>query len=184
MDINDLLFFLTPLGIYILVISIRGIKKSTGQKIIYEVPFKFGGGTFTISEEKKYGIYLSGKAYRKNPIANIRPYVRNNATQEDVRIAPCILRTSVTGADGTGRIELSTFRAGPGRYTISFVGNGLAIDRVISHVVDTIKPNSDYSSFSIQIREHCSSAILFFSIWGIILGSIATMSGMILPFAM
>lgn len=110
--------------------------------------------------------------------------MRNNATQEDVRIAPCILRTSVTGVDGTGRIELSTFRAGPGRYTISFVGNGLAIDRVISHVVDTIKPNHDYSSFMIQIREHCSSAILFLSIWGIILGSIAMMSGMILPFVL
>lgn len=65
MDINDLLFFLTPLGIYILVISIKGIKKFTRQKVIYEVPFQFGGGTFNISEEKKYGIYLSGKAYRK-----------------------------------------------------------------------------------------------------------------------
>lgn len=184
MDINDLLFFLTPLGIYILIISIKGVRKFTKQKVIYEVPYHCGSGTFTISEEKKYAIYLSGKAYTKNPIANIRSCVRNNATQEEVRVAPCILRTSATGADGTGRIELSTFRAGPGRYTISFVGNGLAIDRIISHAVDTIKPNYDYSSFSIQIREHCSSAILFFSIWGIILGSIATMSGMILPFAM
>lgn len=184
MNMGDLLFLLTPLGISILIISIKGIKKFTKQKVIYEVPFRCGSGTFTISEEKKYAIYLSGKAYTKNPIANIRPCVRNNATQEEVRVAPCILRNRVTGLDGTGRIELSTFRAGPGQYAISFVGKGLAIDRAMSHVADVIKPNPDYSSFRIQIREHCSSAILFFAIWGIILGSMAAMLGMILPFTL
>lgn len=185
MNMIDLLFLLTPLGIYILIISIKGIRKFTKQKVIYEVPYHCGGGTFTISEEeKKYAIYLSGKAYTKNPIANIKPCVRNNATQKEVRVAPCILRTSVTGSDGTGRVELATFKAAPGQYTICFAGKGLAIDRAMSHVADAIKPNSDYSSFKIQIREYCSFVILFFYIWGIILGSMAAMSGMILPLAL
>lgn len=65
MDINELLFILTPLGIFILVISIKGIKKFTKQKVIYEISYECGGGTFTISEGKRYAIYLSGKAYKK-----------------------------------------------------------------------------------------------------------------------
>lgn len=178
---NGLLFLLTPLGIYILVISIKGTIKFAKQKVIYEVPFRCGGGTFTISEEKKYGIWLSGKAYIKNPIATVSPCVYNSATQEIVQIVPCILRTTVTGTDQTGRIKLSAFRAAPGQYTISFVGKGLAGDRAMSYAVDKIKPNSDYSSFKIQIREHCSSLVLFIAVWGIILGSMALLSGIILP---
>ncbi|MDD3139634.1 MAG: hypothetical protein PHX08_11765, partial [Lachnospiraceae bacterium] len=97
MNMSDLLFLLAPLGIYILIISIKGVKKFTNQKVLYEVPFQCGGGTFTILEEKSYGIYLSGKVYTKSPIANIRPCVCNSDTQEEVRIAPCMLRTSVKG---------------------------------------------------------------------------------------
>lgn len=184
LNITDLLFLLTPLGIYILIISIKGMRKFVKQKVIFEVPFQCGEGTFTISQEKRYAVYLSGKAYKKNPIANVRLNAYNCTTQESLKITPCFLRTSFTGMDGTGRIKLATFRTEPGRYTISFVGKGLAIDRAVSHVADKIIPNRDYSSFMVQIREDCSTAILFVAIWGIILGSIATISGLILPFTL
>lgn len=182
---NSFLFLmLIPIGIFLLVFSILNVIKFAKQKMIYEVQFQSEAGSFSISNAKRYGVWLSGKAYAKSPAAEVRPSIINDATQENIKINLCIRGVHVIGMDGTGRVRLCTFKAKPGQYSMSFVGKGRFTDRVMGHVADALTIDSDYSSFSIQIREYSSPVILFLLIWGIVIGAAFTMFGFVLPFAL
>ena len=73
------------------------------------------------------------------------------------------------------------------KHTLRFVNAKIlyempCIDRLGAAFMDVIsKQPVDYSRFSIQVREQIPEFVLILCIFGIIFGSMATMSGIILP---
>ena len=178
---NYLFLLLIPIGISLVVISGKHLFRSATAEMVYEMPCSNGEGVFTISEKGNYGIWISGKLFSKSPVGEFGFNVLNQQTGNKIPLSFNIMRTSVSGCK-TARVELYSFYAEEGTYVISLDGESNAFDKGIAAVRNTIiqKP-IDYSLYSVQIRKHRPVYVLFLSIYGMIFGIMATISGIVLP---
>lgn len=169
------------IGLILLIISIKYIIRFVNADMVHEMPCIRRDDTFTLARKGQYGVWLSGKMFTRTPAGEFGLDIINQQTGESVPLAPNLLCTRVNGFKN-GRIELYLFRAEEGTYTISLTDGADIREKLgalIIHAAD--KGPVDYSLFSIQIRKHDSIVILLLCIWGIILGSGAIISGIILP---
>ena len=183
-NMNYLFFLLIPTGLSLLIISIKQIFRFVNTKKIYEMPCNQREGTFTIISKGKYGLWVSGKNFIRTPIEEISFNLVNQQTGKSVPLTINILRTSISGVK-TGRIELYIFRVEEGNYVISLNDRASIKDKAGATITNAIfrKP-VDYSMFFVQIREHISMYILVLCVFGIVFGSVMTISGIILPIAL
>ncbi|HEY4534126.1 MAG TPA: hypothetical protein VIG61_08235 [Fusobacterium sp.] len=181
---NYLFFLLIPAGLSLLIISIKQIFRFVNTKKIYEMPCNQGEGTFTIISKGEYGLWISGKNFTRTPIGKISFNLVNQQTGKSVPLTINLLRTSISGFK-TRRVELYIFRVEEGNYVISLNDRASIRDKVGTIIANAIfrKP-VDYSMFFVQIREHISMYILVLCVFGIIFGSVMTISGIILPIAL
>ena len=172
---------LIPIGITLLIIGIKNTLRFVNAKILYEMPCINREGVFTLAVEGRYSLWLSGRLFTRSPIGKFGLNLINQQTGRYIPLSENLLRTTVSGVK-TGRIKLYTFHAEEGTYVISLRGEGSGIDRLGAAFMDVIsKQPVDYSRFSIQVREQIPEFVLILCIFGIIFGSMATMSGIILP---
>ena len=170
---------LIPIGLSVLIISIKHIVRFANAKMLYEMSCTSREGIFTLITQGKYGIWLSGKQFIKSPIGELGIKLINQQTGKNIPLSAKLLRTSVNGFE-TGRIELYSFWAEEGIYVISLDGEGSAGDKVGSFVINAINKHPvDYSQFSIQIRKHIPVMVLVLCILGIILGFMAMGLGIV-----
>lgn len=170
-----LYLLLIPMGLILLVLSIKKIVHFANAKVIYEMPCTSTEESFKIVGGGKYSIWLSGKKLKKSPMGEFGLNIINEETGENVHLSESILRTSVSGFK-TARLELYSFEAEDGEYVISMNEKVSARDKVYLFLGNLIDKNPvDYSIFSIQIREHNSIFIL--SIFGIISGFLMIHAG-------
>lgn len=169
-----LFFILVPIGLYIIIISIKKVRGFVKAKMIYEMPVTAIDGSFTFDESGKYDIWLSGKKFSVSPIYKLNIKLKNNETDESVPMSKIIFRTTVNGFKDA-RVKLYTFGAESGSYNISLADSAETRENIINN------RGIDYNKFSIQIRENVQSLSIFLSILGIILGFIAIDVGLALP---
>ena len=87
-DLKYLLLLLVPMGIYMMVISIKKTTAFAKAKMIYEMPVSAIDGSFRLEDGGKYDIWLSGKKYAVSPIYNLDIKLKNNATGKSVILYP------------------------------------------------------------------------------------------------
>lgn len=138
-------------------------------------------GSFTLSDDGKYGLWISGKLFSVSPVGNFGFRIINQGTGEEIPLSLSIMHSKVNGFD-KGRIELYYFFAKKGRYVISLDGRANAIDKVGASIRDAIiRQPIDLSKYSVQIRNHTPGFLLVPCILGVIFSSMATLLGIVLP---
>ncbi|SFE34617.1 hypothetical protein SAMN02910327_00961 [Peptostreptococcaceae bacterium pGA-8] len=172
---------LIPIGISLLILSIKYVIRLVNAEIVYEMPCTDNEGAFTIKGDGRYGPWISGKLFTKSPIGEFGFKVINQHTGKEIQLSSILLRSKVNGFK-TGRMELYSFRAEKGTYIISLNGEASARDKTGASVRNSINRQFvDYNSYSVQIRNHISGYVLMLCIFGIIFASMATLAGIIIP---
>ena len=95
---RNLCFLLIPMGIALLIFSIRKMIRLAKAEPFFEMPCVEEEGSVHLPQGN-YGIWLSGRRFKKTPIGNIGFQLRRAETGEKLYLSPSLMRTSVTGFD-------------------------------------------------------------------------------------
>ena len=178
---RNLCFLLIPMGIALLIFSIRNIIRFAKAELFFEMPCLEEEGSVHLPQGN-YGIWLSGKRFMKSPLGKIGFQLVEEATGNRVNLAPSLMRPSVSGFK-MARMELYSFQVEEGNYILSINGEGSVRDRIEASIGDLlIKKPVDLSSFTVQIRKGKSIAMFFLSVFGINIAVWMILGGVMLPF--
>ena len=179
---RNLCFLLIPMGIVLLIFSIRKMIRFAKSEIFFEMPCTEEEGSVHLPQGK-YGIWLSGRRFKKTPIGNIGFQLRRVETGEKLYLSPSLMHMSVTSFD-KGRMELYHFQVEEeGNYTLSLDGESSVRDRLEASIGNLLfKQPVDLSSFTVQIRKGSSFAMFFLSVFGINIAVWMILGGVMLPF--
>ena len=179
---RNLCFLLIPMGIALLIFSIRKMIRFAKAEPFFEMPCTEEEGSVYLPQGN-YGIWLSGRRFKKTPIGNIGFQLRRAETGENVYLSPSLMRMSVTSFD-KGRRELYHFQVEEeGNYTLSLDGESSVRDRLEASIGNLLfKQPVDLSKFTVQIRKGNSIAMFLFAILGINLAAWMILGGVMLPF--
>ena len=159
-----------------MIISIKYVIRFAKSEMIYEMPYSRGTGTFMLAARGKYGLWISGKKFKKFGLTLV-----NRDTGQSVPLCAPLLRTAVTGLSKS-RLKLYSFQAEAGTYTVSLNDEVRIRDKACAFLVNAVtKRPVDYSLFSVQVYRHTSGMVLSLCILGIIFGAVIMVSGAILP---
>jgi hypothetical protein len=163
------LFCLIPIGILILIKTIKILKKSLNGDVILEMPLIKKNAQFIITKAGVYSIWQKGQYFRKMPKEKIKPVIYNELTMDRISLIPSIFRPNSN--DGiTFKMELFRFSVPEGKFRIE-ITEGSSVWKLES-IISSLVPVKmvDYDKYYIQIRE---SQPIYFVIMGIILMSLA-----------
>ena len=178
--IEYLPYLLIPLGLFLLYNGIKYTLRFAKSKMLFEMPYVNKEGNFQLDESGTYGIWLSGKMFTKAPIGEFGFAIVNEQTGKRISIMPSIMRTRVTGFTNS-RIELYTFSANAGSYTLSLTNDPSLLDTVSGALGKVVSKKAvDYTQFSIQIYKNKPTILLFLCTWLIMLGFFSFVGGIIL----
>ena len=178
---RNLCFLLIPMGIALLIFSIRNIIRFAKAELFFEMPCLEEEGSVHLPQGK-YGIWLSGKKFTKSPLGKIGFQLVEEETGNRVNLAPSLMRPSVSGFK-MARMELYSFQVEEGNYILSINGEGSVRDRIEASIGNLlVKKPVDLSNFTVQIRKGNSIAMFFFAILGINLAAWMILGGIMLPF--
>jgi hypothetical protein len=170
MNLSRFFFFaLIPLGVVVLIMAIRLVKKSFAGNVLLEIPYAQKTAIFNIMEAGVYSIWQKGQFFRKLPVDQFKPVITNKATGETISLFPSIFRPNSNNGV-TVKMELFRFSAVPGTYTLELVeGSSISgLERAISRIFPAKK--ADLSQYYILVRE---SQPFYYVIAGIILMCLA-----------
>lgn len=179
---RNLCFLLIPMGIALLIFSIRNTIRFAKAELFFEMPCLEEEGRVHLPQGK-YGIWLSGKRFTKSPLGKIGFRLVEEETGRRVNLSPNLMRTMVSGFK-MARMELFHFQLEEeGNYTLSLDGESSVRDRLEASIGNLLfKQPVDFSSFTVQIRKGSSIAMLFLAILGINLAAWMILGGIMLPF--
>ena len=178
---RNLCFLLIPMGITLLIVSIRNTIRFAKAELFFEMPCTEEEGRVHLPQGN-YGIWLSGKKFTKSPLGKISFQLVEEETGRRVNLFSNLMRTTVSGFK-MARMELYSFQVEEeGNYILSINGEGSVRDRIEASIGDLlVKKPVDLSSFTVQIRKGNSIAMLF-AILGIHLSGGMILGGIMLPF--
>ena len=166
-----------PLGLVLLVLSIKHTVKVYKVKAIHDMPYRTDKGIFTIQTAGRYGIWLNGNRFKKAPLGLFGLQLINCETEKEVPLRANLIPVSMTKVIDV-RLELYTFYANPGTYQLLFNDKPSPMSKIFGTISQfLIGSKDDYSSYFIRIYPHYSVVHLFLSIWGFIFGVMAVMWG-------
>ena len=178
---RNLCFLLIPMGIALLIFSIRNTIRFAKAELFYEMPCLEEEGRVHLPQGN-YGIWLSGKKFTKSPLGKISFQLVEEETGRRVNLFSNLMRTTVSGFK-MARMELYSFQVEEGNYTLSLDGEGSVRDRIEASIGNLlVKKPVDLSSFTVQIRKGKSLAMFFLSIFGINIAVWMILGGIMLPF--
>lgn len=166
-----------PIGLFLLVISLRYMVKIFTISAIHDMPYRTDKGVFTIETAGRYGIWLNGNRFKKAPLGLFGLQLINCETEKEVPLRANLIPVSVTKVIDV-RLELYTFYANPGTYQLLFNDKPSRISKIFGTIRRyLISSDDNYSTYSIRVYPHYSMIYSFLSIWGFIFGVIAVMWG-------
>ena len=179
---RNICFLLIPMGIALLIFSIRKTIRFAKAELFFEMPCTEEEGSVHLPQGN-YGIWLSGKRFTKSPLGKIGFQLVEEETGNRVSLAPNLMRTTVSGFK-MARMELYSFQVEEeGNYILSINGEGSVRDRIEASIGNLlVKKPVDLSNFTVQIRKGNSIAMFFFAILGINLAAWMILGGIMLPF--
>ena len=179
---RNLCFLLIPMGIALLIVSIRNIIRFVKAELFFEMPCLEEEGSVHLPQGK-YGIWLSGKKSTKSPLGKIGFQLVEEETGQSVNLFPSLMRPTVSSFK-MARMELYSFQVEEeGNYILSINGEGSVRDRIEASIGNLlVKKPVDLSSFTVQIRKGKSLAMFFLSVFGINIAVWMILGGIMLPF--
>jgi hypothetical protein len=164
-----------PLGVLILIFSIKILQKNFSGNIILEIPYSQKSAELIIPRSGHYSIWHKGQFFRKAPLDEFRPEIIGKSTGEIIKLSSLLLRPN-TNNGKTARMELFRFSAPAGKYMLE-LAEGSSINVVENTFIRLLPVKMvDYDKYFIQIRE---TKPVFHILIGIVL---AVMAGLCIIF--
>lgn len=174
-----LFFCLIPLGIIILIFSIKMVRKAFFGNIIFEIPYSEKYTEFVLPKDGHYSIWHKGQFFSKAPLDEYKPEITDLSNGEKVRLSSFLLRPN-TNNGKTARMELFRFSAHAGKYTLELV-EGSSISAVEKSIIRIIPARKvDYAEYFIQIRETQPVFLILTGIAMIIMAGLCIAGGLVL----
>lgn len=172
---------LIPIGLISLVLGVMGVFNFIKAGVVYEVACDRSEGTMLIPAKGTYSIWLSGPNNSVNSIAPSKPRLVNDETGKEVELSNPLGESTVT-VNGNTRVKIYTFETEAGSYTISAKNEaGLEDGKETLGARVIGKEYTDYSSFTLQVRNSTNFIFIALSVILIILGGLMMLAGVILP---
>jgi hypothetical protein len=174
-----LFFCLIPVGVIILVFSIRLVKKTFYGKIILEIAFTQKKAGFELKKEGNYSIWHKGQQWRKAPLDEFKPEITRESTGSKIVLSTLLLRPNQNNGKNA-RMELFRFKAPAGRYMLELKpGSSISApeDVLISQLPARL---IDPDKYFIQVRESQPAFMVLVSITAVVLASIFIIGGLVL----
>jgi hypothetical protein len=147
-----LFFCLAPVGIYILVKTIRMLKGVFNGEVIAEIPFTQKEISFNIIRPGIYAIWQKGQLFRRTPVDKFQLKLTKAPSDEIVPLPKSFFSPYLNGID-TRRMEMNRFSADSGSYCLTVVeGSSVSVFERVALSLIPAKP-VDYSQYFIQVRE-------------------------------
>jgi hypothetical protein len=176
-----LFFCLVPIGIFILVKTIRMLKKLFTGQVIAEIPFTQKEVVFKINTKGIYALWQKGQLYRRTPVDKFRLRLVRDPAGEEVVLQPSFFRPYINGFD-TGRMEMNRFSAESGSYRLTIAeGPDVSLFEKLVFRLFPAKP-VDYNQYFIQVRESLPLYYMFISIPLFTLSAFCILGGFVAGF--
>jgi hypothetical protein len=160
-----LFFALIPVGIILLIFSIKLVRNTFSGNIILEMPYLQKSATFEITKPGTYSIWHKGQFFRRAPLDEFRPAIINETESTEIRLSSILFRPNSNNGN-TARMELFRFSASAGKYRLE-LREGSSISGIENSFIKRLPAKMvDYDKYFIQVRK---SQPLIFLIAGIIL---------------
>jgi hypothetical protein len=176
--IQFLLFGLIPVGIVVLIFSIKLVKKTYSGNVILEIPYAQKSAEFILDKPGNYSIWHKGQFFRKVPLDEFKPEIIDLSTGLKVKLSSRFFRPNANNGRNAS-MEIFRFSAPPGKYIME-MKEGSSISRVEQRLIGTIPAEMvDYDKYFIQVKE---SQPLFLSLSGIVcivLGGLCITGGLV-----
>lgn len=146
------LFCLIPVGIFLLIKTIRMLKKTFNGKVVAEIPFTQKETTFNLPESGVYAIWQKGQLFQKTPVDKFEMQLSRESNGEGVTLTTSLLRPNMNGFE-TGRMEMKRFYAESGNYKLILRESleNSSFEQVFSDLFPA--KMVDYDKYFIQVRE-------------------------------
>ncbi|SDE87822.1 hypothetical protein SAMN05216464_110157 [Mucilaginibacter pineti] len=152
MLLRVLFFCLVPIGIFILVKTIRMLKGVFSGEVITEIPFTQKDVVFDIIRPGVYAIWQKGQLFRRTPVDKFKLQINKVPSGENVSLPRSFFSPHLNGMS-TARMEMNRFSAQSGTYRLTIVeGSSVSVFEKIALSLFPAKP-VDYSQYFIQVRE-------------------------------
>jgi len=176
-----LFFCLVPLGVFILIKTIRMLKGVFNGEVIAEIPFTQKEVTFNITRPGVYAIWQKGQLFRRTPVDKFQLKLNIVPSGDNVPLPKSFFSPYLNSLD-TGRMEMNRFSAVSGNYRLSIVeGNSVSLfEKIAIHFIPA-KP-VDYSQYFIQVRESRPIYYITASIPIFILAAFCIIGGLVAGF--
>lgn len=157
------LFCLIPVGIFLLIKTIRMLKKTFNGKVMAEIPFTQKETTFNLPEKGVYAIWQKGQLFRKTPVDKFEMHLSRESDGEGIALTTSFLRPNMNGFE-TGRMEMKRFYAESGNYKLILreSSENSSFEQVFSDLFPA--KMVDYNKYFIQVRESGPAYQMFLAI--------------------
>lgn len=157
------LFCLIPVGIFLLIKTIRMLKKTFNGKVMAEIPFTQKETTFNLPEKGVYAIWQKGQLFRKTPVDKFEIHLSRESDGEGIALTTSLLRPNMNGFE-TGRMEMKRFYAESGNYKLILreSSENSSFEQVFSDLFPA--KMVDYDKYFIQVRESGPAYQMFLAI--------------------
>lgn len=173
-----LIFCLIPVGIIILIFSIKLVRKTVSGNIILEIPYSQKNSEFTLNSPGSYSIWHKGQFFRKAPLDEYKPEIIDRSTGFKVSLFPSMIRPNLNNGK-TARMELYRFSAPAGIYRLELT-EGSGISGVEKSVIRLLPGKMvDYDKYFIQVRESQSPFTFLIGIALIVLSGLCIVGGLV-----
>lgn len=147
-----LFFCLVPIGIFILIKTIRMLKGVFSGELIAEIPFTQKECMLDIIRPGVYAIWQKGQLFRRTPVDKFQLKLTKVSSNENIALPKSFFSPYLNGMN-TGRMEMNRFSADSGSYRLTIVeGTNISIFEKLAFSLFPAKP-VDYSQYFIQVRE-------------------------------
>lgn len=157
------LFCLIPVGIFLLIKTIRMLKKTFNGKVLAEIPFTQKETTFNLPESGVYAIWQKGQLFQKTPVDKFEMQLSRESNGEGVTLTTSLLRPNMNGFE-TGRMEMKRFYAKSGSYKLILreSSENSSFEQVFSDLFPA--KMVDYDKYFIQVRESGPAYQMFLAV--------------------
>lgn len=176
----QLLFFLfIPVGIILLIFSIKLVRNTFSGNMILEMPYLQKSAQFELTKSGKYSIWHKGQFFRKAPLDEFRPVIIDEFNNREIRLSSILFRPN-TNNGSTARMELFRFSAPAGKYRIELV-EGSSITGIENRLIKQIPAKMvDLDKYFIQVRKSQPLILLIAGIVLITISGLCIIGGLVM----
>jgi len=175
---KTLCFALIPVGIILLIFSIRLVQKTFSGNIILRLPYLQRSSDFILPKHGSYSIWHEGQFFRKAPLDEFRPEITSKSTGQIIRLWPSLFRPNWNNGR-KARMELYRFSAPDGEYRLELT-EGSSISAAEKSIIRVVPAKMvDLDKYFILVRESQPRFIAIIGIGLIALAGFCIIGGLV-----